>query len=68
MIDYIRWRIENAEAFGIETIDQTPSGGRPTRPSPALTSAAEQRLKDAPAALRPHLLYLRGALLWRGGR
>jgi hypothetical protein len=65
MADYIHWRVENAEPFGIVEKKETSDWEQPS-PSPEIKAEVERRLKSAPAALRPHWLYLRGALLLRG--
>jgi hypothetical protein len=65
MADYIRWRIEHAEAFGIISKEATPYWEQPS-PTAEIKKEVEGLTKSAPAALRPHWLYLHGALLLRG--
>ena len=67
-VDYITWRIDRGEAFGIRGDEpRSYSWDRPT-PPPALQEEIEQRMAVAPATLRPHWLYLHAAVLLRQGR
>jgi len=66
---YLEWRIAQADRFGVRF--EKPKEGEITdeKPelNPALVADVERQLAKASPALKPHWLYLRGALEYRSG-
>ena len=68
--DYIQWRIGNADDFFILKEKKDSFEYPPKKPDITKTKLAkdlEARAASAPDSLRPHWLYLRGALGFRAG-
>ena len=71
---YLEWRMEQADQFGVtldpgKATDQAKPAdpdAAPKPPNPELITDIERHLAKASPALKPHWLYLRGAVQYRG--
>jgi len=66
---YLEWRSTQADRFGVRFEKPKPGESEDERPplNPALAAEVERQLAKASPALKPHWLYLRGALEYRSG-
>ena len=67
---YLEWRIGQADRFGV-SFEKAKEGARAEErdgPNPELIADIERHLTKATPALKPHWLYLRGAVEYRAGR
>lgn len=67
---YLEWRISNADRFGVSFVKPKEGDITEERPpvNPALLADLERQLAKASPALKPHWLYLRGAIEYRAGQ
>jgi outer membrane protein assembly factor BamD (BamD/ComL family) len=65
---YLEWRMEQADRFGISFAKPKPGEPPPAPKGPGreLIADIERHLAKASPALKPHWLYLRGAVAWLG--
>jgi outer membrane protein assembly factor BamD (BamD/ComL family) len=66
---YLEWRIGQADRFGVSFEKPKPNAPEEERPklNPAFVADVERHLAKSSPALKPHWLYLRGALEYRAG-
>ncbi len=65
--EYLEWRLEQADRFGVSFDPAKPPPESPAPPplNPELVADIERHLAKASPALKPHWLYLRGAVEYR---
>ena len=64
--DYIEWRVANTQPLGFEWGERSSRHPFMDRPAPDRV-ALEKRAADASPAMKPHWLYLRGAVEFKAG-
>jgi outer membrane protein assembly factor BamD (BamD/ComL family) len=64
--DYIEWRVANTQPLGFEWGERGSRDPFMDRPAPDRV-ALEKRVADASPAMKPHWLYLRGAVEFKAG-
>ncbi len=67
---YLEWRISSADRFGVSFVKPKEGDIIEERPpvNPALLADIERQMAKASPALKPHWLYLRGAIEYRAGQ